>query len=171
MKANQNIRKLLLSSNLLGDTAIAHLAQSMAVNTGLELLLLADNPFGDEGGKHLTEALCYSNRSLRVLDIHGTHMSKAGGKQVCACMHALSSLLLHSYVNVQVVEQLHQLSSLTKLGSSVYGPKSSEVRHVTVEVQGQASRHARQRQEHHFTQQAKDNSTQLMSQLSPSHLF
>ena len=86
LKANQNIRKLLLSSNLLGDTAIVHLAQSLAVNTGLELLLLADNPFGDEGGKHLTEALCYSNRSLRVLDIHGTHMSRAGGKQVCVCV-------------------------------------------------------------------------------------
>ncbi len=82
LRVNQNIRKLLLSSNLLGDTAIMHLAQALTVNTGLEMLLLADNPFGDEGGRHLQQVLCYSNRSLRVLDIHGTRMSKAGGKQV-----------------------------------------------------------------------------------------
>lgn len=82
LKQNQYLRKLLLSSNLLGDTAIVQLSQALAVNTGLELLLLADNPFGDEGGRHLTQVLCDSNRSLRILDIHGTNMSKTGGKQV-----------------------------------------------------------------------------------------
>ena len=85
LKLNQNMRKLLLSSNLLGDTAVVHLCQALAVNTGLEMLLLADNPFGDEGGRHLQEVLCSGNRSLKVLDIHGTHMSKAGVKQVRVC--------------------------------------------------------------------------------------
>lgn len=82
LKVNQNIRKLLLSSNLLGDSAVAHIAEALAVNTGLEMLLVADNPFGDEGGRQLMQVLCYNNRSLRVLDIHGTNMSKAGEKQV-----------------------------------------------------------------------------------------
>ena len=83
LKLNQNIRKLLLSSNLLGDVGVKHLAEALSVNTGLELLLIADNPFGDDGGRHLTEVLCHRNRSLRVLDIHGTRMSKAVEREVC----------------------------------------------------------------------------------------
>lgn len=98
LRVNQNIRKLLLSSNLLGDAAIVHLAQALTVNTGLEMLLLADNPFGDEGGRHLQQVLCYNNRTLRVLDIHGTHMSKAGGKQVLACSYLSGSLRLQATV-------------------------------------------------------------------------
>lgn len=82
LKVNQNIRKLLLSSNLLGDTAIMYLSQALTINTGLEMLLVADNPFGDEGGRQLMQVLCYRNRTLRVLDIHNTHMTKAGEKQV-----------------------------------------------------------------------------------------
>lgn len=76
------MRKLLLSSNLLGDGGVVELCQALSINTGLEMLLIADNPFGDEGGKHLMEVLCNHNRSLRVLDIHGTHMTRQGGKQV-----------------------------------------------------------------------------------------
>lgn len=58
------------------------MADNLAINTGLELLLLADNPFGDEGGEHLSIVLCNSNRTLKVLDIHGTSMSKEGEKAV-----------------------------------------------------------------------------------------
>ena len=46
------------------------------------MLLLADNPFGDEGGRQLAAVLCNNNSSLRVLDIHGTRMSKATEKEV-----------------------------------------------------------------------------------------
>ena len=82
LKSNQNIRKLLLSSNLFGDNSVEYLSQALSINTGLEMLLLADNPFGDEGGRHLMDVLCNSNRSLRVLDIHGTRMTKAAEKEV-----------------------------------------------------------------------------------------
>ena len=61
---------------------MAHIADALSVNSGLEMLLLADNPFGDEGGKQLAHVLCSSNRSLRVLDIHGTRMTKQGEKEV-----------------------------------------------------------------------------------------
>ncbi len=82
LQHNQNIRKLLLSSNLVGDSGVGHLAGALEVNTGLEMLLLADNPFGDEGGCHMCEVLCTRNRSLKVLDIHGTHMTKETEKRV-----------------------------------------------------------------------------------------
>ena len=108
LRHNQTIRKLLLSSNLLGkhysrtqsifvnpvscmhvcadtfpgDGAVEHLADALQVNSGLEMLLLADNPFGDEGGQQLAEVLCNSNRSLRVLDVHGTRMTRAAEREV-----------------------------------------------------------------------------------------
>ncbi len=66
----------------LGDSAVAHLAEGLAVNSGLEMLLLADNPFGDEGGQQLALVLSNSNRSLKVLDIQGTRMTKHGEKVV-----------------------------------------------------------------------------------------
>lgn len=72
----------LLSSNLLGDNAIENIAEALSFNSGLEMLLLADNPFGDEGGRQLAAVLCNNNSSLRVLDIHGTRMSKATEKEV-----------------------------------------------------------------------------------------
>ena len=83
LKVNHTVRKLLLSSNLLGDNAIEHMAEALAFNSGLEMLLLADNPFGDAGGRQLSAVLCNNNRSLRVLDIHGTRMSKSTEKEVC----------------------------------------------------------------------------------------
>ncbi len=61
---------------------MAHLAESLTVNSGLEMLLLADNPFGDEGGQQLAMVLCNSNRTLHILDIHGTQMTKNGEKAV-----------------------------------------------------------------------------------------
>ena len=106
LRLNQTLRKLLLSSNLLGeltcsnnycdkvptapslpsfpsgDGAVEYLADALQVNSGLEMLLLADNPFGDEGGQHLAEVLCNSNRSLKVLDVHDTRMTRAGEKEV-----------------------------------------------------------------------------------------
>ena len=70
---------------------------------------------------------------------------------------------------IKVVLKLNELSCLTKLGSA-FGAKTSQ--HVT-EVQGQASKQARQRQEERFQQAATSGTTssQLMSQLSPSHLY
>ena len=65
-----------------GDGAVEYLADALQVNSGLEMLLLADNPFGDEGGQHLAEVLCNSNRSLKVLDVHDTRMTRAGEKEV-----------------------------------------------------------------------------------------
>ena len=65
-----------------GDSAVVHLATALEVNTGLEMLLIADNPFGDEGGQQLTSVLCRSNHTLRVLDLHGTHMSKPVEREV-----------------------------------------------------------------------------------------
>lgn len=82
LKVNHTIRKLLLSSNLLGDNAIENISEALSFNSGLEMLLLADNPFGDEGGRQLSAVLCNNNRSLRVLDIHGTRMSKPAEKEV-----------------------------------------------------------------------------------------
>ncbi len=82
LQHNQSLRKLLLSSNLLGDSAIESLAQGLAVNSGLEMLLIGDNPFGDEGGRCLGEVLCRNNRTLTVLDIHGSRMSKSVEKTV-----------------------------------------------------------------------------------------
>lgn len=67
-----------------GDSAVVQLATALEVNTGLEMLLIADNPFGDEGGQQLTSVLCRSNRSLRVLDLHGTHMSKSVEREASA---------------------------------------------------------------------------------------
>lgn len=116
LRHNQTIRKLLLSSNLLGehhshapnpiskssvlyvcmcrhfpgDGAVEHLADALQVNSGLEMLLLADNPFGDEGGQQLAEVLCNGNRSLRVLDIHGTRMTRAAEREVCGICGDLS---------------------------------------------------------------------------------
>ena len=58
------------------------LAEALTVNSGLEMLLIADNPFGDEGGRQLSAVLCNRNRSLKVLDIHGTRMSRATERQV-----------------------------------------------------------------------------------------
>jgi len=92
---------------------VEHLADALQVNSGLEMLLLADNPFGDEGGQQLAEVLCNGNRSLRVLDIHGTRMTRAAEREV--------------------VQELQQFSALTKLGSA-YAAKSSQ--RVT-EVEGQ----------------------------------
>lgn len=65
-----------------GDSAVVHLATALEVNSGLEMLLIADNPFGDEGGQRLTSVLCRSNRFLRVLDLHGTHMTKSVEREV-----------------------------------------------------------------------------------------
>ena len=66
----------------LGDTAIAYIADNLVVNTGLELLLLADNPFGDEGADHLSIVLCNSNRTLKILDVHRTQISREAEKAV-----------------------------------------------------------------------------------------
>lgn len=72
---------------------------------------------------------------------------------------------------MQVVDQLHQLSSLTKVGSSGYGGNKPSHRGGS-EMQGMASRQARLRQEQHFQQQAPATTAQLMSQqLSPSHFY
>lgn len=65
-----------------GDSAVVQLALALKVNSGLEMLLVADNPFGDEGGQQMTSALCQANRTLKVLDIHGTHMDRAMEKKV-----------------------------------------------------------------------------------------
>ena len=70
---------------------MAHIAESLAVNSGLEMLLLAANPFGDEGGKQLAAVLCNNNRSLRVLDVHGTRMSKQGEKEVRRVLKTIQS--------------------------------------------------------------------------------
>ena len=83
-----------------------HLADGLSVNTGLEMLLLADNPFGDEGGRQLSLVLSQGNRSLRVLDLHGTHMSKP--------------------VEKEMVMELHKHSSLTKLGSDYGNEKGTQ---------------------------------------------
>ena len=82
LKKNQELKKLLLSSNLLGDSGMSCLADALAINTGLNMLLLADNPFGDEGGWKLTDVLCRSNRSLQVLDITETKMTPNVERQV-----------------------------------------------------------------------------------------
>lgn len=65
-----------------GDSAVVQVATALEVNAGLEMLLIADNPFGDEGGQQLTSVLCRSNHTLRVLDLHGTHMSKPVEREV-----------------------------------------------------------------------------------------
>ena len=70
------------TTNLPGNSAIVQLGAALEVNTGLEMLLVADNPFGDEGGQQLTSVLCRTNRTLQVLDIHGTHMSKQVEREV-----------------------------------------------------------------------------------------
>ena len=103
LRHNQTIRKLLLSSNLLGDTAVEAIADSLSVNSGLEMLLMGDNPFGDEGGRQLCDVLCNSNRSLKVLDIHGTRMSKAVEKEVCVCVCGGGG-----YVCMHVCERAYQ---------------------------------------------------------------
>ncbi len=82
MRHNHSLRKVLLSSNLLGDNAVSALAEGLAVNSGLEMLLIGDNPFGDEGGTRLCEVLCQSNTTLTVLDIHGSRMSNPVEKEV-----------------------------------------------------------------------------------------
>ena len=66
---------------------MVQLGTALEVNSGLEMLLVADNPFGDEGGQQLTSVLCRSNCSLRVLDLHGTHMSKAVEREVCGQLY------------------------------------------------------------------------------------
>lgn len=96
LKKNQVLKKLLLSSNLLGDGGVLYLGDALVVNTGLNMLLLADNPFGDEGGWKLADVLCKSNRSLQVLDIHGTRMSRQTEREVCACSRHARLLLLCS---------------------------------------------------------------------------
>jgi Ran GTPase-activating protein (RanGAP) involved in mRNA processing and transport len=130
---NQTLKKMLLSSNLLGDRAVVELASALAVNSGLEMLLIADNPFGDEGGQQLTSVLCRTNRTLRVLDLHSTHMTKA--------------------VEREVVKDLYQYSSLRKLGSA-FGTRHSA-------TEGLAKREAQQRQEQHFHLQATSPSSNL----------
>ena len=65
-----------------GDSGIVQLATALQVNTGLEMLLIADNPFGDEGGQQLVSVLCRGNHTLRVLDLHGTHMTKQVEREV-----------------------------------------------------------------------------------------
>lgn len=82
LKKNQELKKLLLSSNLLGDSGVSFLADALAINTGLNMLLLADNPFGDEGGWRLADVLCNNNRSLQVMDIHGTRMTQQVEREV-----------------------------------------------------------------------------------------
>lgn len=66
----------------LGDRAVVQLASALEVNTGLEMLLIADNPFGDEGGQQLASVLCRTNRTLQVLDLHGTHMTRRVEREV-----------------------------------------------------------------------------------------
>ena len=63
---------------------MVQLASALEVNTGLEMLLIADNPFGDEGGQQLTSVLCRTNRTLQVLDLHGTHMARTVEREVSA---------------------------------------------------------------------------------------
>lgn len=70
------------NSIIIGDRAIVGLAATLEINTGLEMLLIADNPFGDEGGQQLTSVLCRTNQTLRVLDLHGTHMTKTVEREV-----------------------------------------------------------------------------------------
>lgn len=184
LKVNHTVRKLLLSSNLLGDNAIENMAEALAFNSGLEMLLLADNPFGDEGGRQLAAVLCSNNRSLRVLDIHGTRMSKSTEKEVCSPVSyrhtSVANLsgnmgtdnnMITSFTSfLQIALELHQFSNLTKLGSNFGAePISSHV----AEARGNAQKQARQRQEQRFRQQAPTTSSigAPTSQLSPSHLY
>jgi len=78
------------------------------------------------------------------------------------------------FCSLQMVDYLNKESTLTKLGSG-YGETTS--RHAAGnQLQGQANRQARQKQEEHFRQQAPSTAAplthqQLTSQLSPSHLY
>ena len=118
-------------SSSAGDSAVVQLSAALEVNTGLEMLLIADNPFGDEGGQQLTSVLCRVNRNLRILDIHGTHMNKAVEREVQpTALQVVTSLLPSS--PTQVVQDLHQFSSLVKLGSA-FGGKTSQ---HTTEMEG-----------------------------------
>ena len=65
-----------------GDCGVVDIAMGLSVNSALEILLLADNPFGDEGGTKIAEVLCNENSCLRVLDVHGTHMSRPVERRV-----------------------------------------------------------------------------------------
>ena len=98
-----------------GDSGVVHVAEGLASNSTLEMLLLADNPFGDEGGLRLTEVLCTDNTTLKVLDLHGTHMTKV--------------------MERKVVEDLHQHGHLTKLGTA-FGTKSPSPQHSFTEQNG-----------------------------------
>ena len=98
-----------------GDSGVVHVAEGLASNSTLEMLLLADNPFGDEGGLRLTEVLCTDNTTLKVLDLHGTHMTKV--------------------MERKVVEDLHQHGHLTKLGTA-FGTKSPSPQHSFSEQNG-----------------------------------
>ena len=99
---------------------MVQLASALEVNSGLEMLLIADNPFGDEGGQQLTSTLCRANRALRVLDLHSTHMSKAVEREV-----SVVSVTTECRVGVQVVQDLHQYSTLRKLGSE-FGSRAAQ---------------------------------------------
>jgi hypothetical protein len=133
LKYNYTLRKLLLSSNILGDSGVVHIAEGLASNSTLEMLLLADNPFGDEGGMRLTEVLCSDNTTLKVLDLHGTHMSKG--------------------MERRVVEEIHQHGHLTKLGTA-FGTKSPSPQHSLTEQNEIVKRQAREDQARWFQQQA-----------------
>lgn len=91
-----------------------HLADALQVNSGLEMLLLADNPFGDEGGQQLAEVLCNGNRSLRVLDIHGTRMTRAAEREVCSICILHPTFFLHAPSNT-ALHFKHVVNSLLRI--------------------------------------------------------
>ncbi|CAI8011381.1 Prefoldin subunit 3 [Geodia barretti] len=96
LQANKSLLWLGLGSNKVGVEGAWALSEALQTNSSLLWLGLGGNEVGDRVS--LTwQVFCRTNRTLQVLDLHGTHMART--------------------VEREVVQDLHQYSSLRKLGS------------------------------------------------------
>ena len=147
---------------------MVQLASALEVNSGLEVLLIADNPFGDEGGQQLTSALCRTNRTLQVLDLHETHMTKGVEREVSfGCQPVIDNVLPPAGGAGSPPVQLPQEAGLSLWGQRSspqcrgrYGVPANTQTLIDLHT-GIAKGEARQRQEQHFQLQATTPSSNL----------
>jgi len=85
LEHNTSLRKIWLSSNLIGDEGAIHLARAIRGHS-LQSIYLSNCSVGDDGAKAFAELLCDPATQLQVLDLYRNHIGDLGGNALSKAM-------------------------------------------------------------------------------------
>ena len=136
---SKNLCKLNLSSNYLGPTAFARLADALAAQRHLEELDLSFNQAGPEGGNALAAAFLMSSENLRKLKLSGNGFGLAATSRLADALAAqkhLEELYLSCNCNKEGQSGIAALAKVLSaniglrklcLESNLMGPESAKL--------------------------------------------